>query len=423
MKKKSPVTIVSAIVTLAAVTAAALSSCTSVEEKLLPPPEGEAVTEPALTDAVTEPAQTETETPQTTVVYAADGSVYEKNASGEMVKADPEDYVIYEEETSPAEHAADGTPHTIYEPEAASPESFYIEEAVTGDSEDPGNFDREPEAAFEDEPAVYAGGEADNVSGEVTGITLSFYETKLNIGDTVMPRVTMFPEDAEDKSEIWASSNEDIAVVDDIGNITAIAPGECIVTVKSADSPEVGASVRVTVKPPVTEPTYINGIIIANKTYALPRDYDPGVNPDAEAAFDKMKQAAADEGLNIYISSGYRSYDYQSGLYDRYVKKSGREEADRYSARPGHSEHQTGLAFDLNTIDWDFEDTPEFDWVSAHCAEYGFIIRYPKGKEDITGYMYEPWHIRYLGKDTAQSVSDSGLTLEEYLGITSVYDE
>ena len=160
-----------------------------------------------------------------------------------------------------------------------------------------------------------------------------------------------------------------------------------------------------------------------NKTYALPSDYNPGVDPDAQAAFDKMQAAAAAEGLNIYISSGFRSYDYQSGLYDRYVQRSGKAEADRYSARPGHSEHQTGLAFDLNSIDMTFADTDECAWVNEHCAEYGFIIRYPKGSESITGYMYEPWHLRYLGTENAKKVYDSGLTLEEYLGIDSKYAE
>lgn len=169
--------------------------------------------------------------------------------------------------------------------------------------------------------------------------------------------------------------------------------------------------------------TYVNGILIANKTYSLPSDYNPGIIPDAQDAFDEMQSAAAAEGLNIYISSGFRSYSYQDGLYNRYVERSGKVEADRYSARAGHSEHQTGLAFDLNTIDDSFADTAEGKWVAKNCYKYGFIIRYPKGMESVTGYIYEPWHIRYLGKETAKSVYDSGLTLEEYLDITSEYGE
>lgn len=169
--------------------------------------------------------------------------------------------------------------------------------------------------------------------------------------------------------------------------------------------------------------TYVNGILVANKTYSLPPDYNPGVNPDAQAAFNEMAGAAANEGLNIYISSGFRSYDYQAGLYQRYVNRDGQAAADTYSARPGHSEHQTGLAFDLNTISDSFANTPEGQWVAVHCHEYGFILRYPADKEEITGYKYEPWHLRYLGVEQATAVAESGLCLEEYLGIDSVYAE
>lgn len=285
----------------------------------------------------------------------------------------------------------------------------------------------------------------DDDSGIVNAITLTFYKMTLDVTDMVMPIVTMYPENAEDKSEIWTSSDDSVAEVDEIGYIYANGPGECIITVRSAANPDVYADVRITVRgddddyyepaPAVTEapaetpskkvsePTYINGILIANKTYALPADYNPGVDPEAQAAFDDMQEDAYAKGLNIYIASGFRSYDYQSQLYQRYVDRSGKEQADRYSARPGHSEHQTGLAFDLNSIDISFADTDEYEWVKRHCYEYGFIIRYPEGAEDITGYMYEPWHLRYLGRETARDVYNSGLTLEEYLGIDSKYDE
>ena len=168
--------------------------------------------------------------------------------------------------------------------------------------------------------------------------------------------------------------------------------------------------------------TYVNGILIANKTYSLPSSYAPGdITDEVKAAFAKMQQAAAKEGLNIYISSGYRSYNSQNTIYNNYVSKDGKVQADTYSARPGYSEHQTGLCFDLNTIDDSFANTPESAWLEKHAQEYGFIIRYPKGKEALTGYQYEPWHLRYLGVDLATSVYNSGLCLEEYLGITSQY--
>ena len=169
--------------------------------------------------------------------------------------------------------------------------------------------------------------------------------------------------------------------------------------------------------------TYVDGVMIANKTYALPADYAPQVQPEAQSAVDAMIAAAADDGVTLYVISGYRSYEYQAGLYERYVARSGAEAADTFSARPGHSEHQTGYAFDLNSLDTSFADTKEGKWLAAHCAEYGFIIRYPADKVDITGYIYEPWHVRWLGEELAKKVTDSGLCLEEYFGITSVYAE
>ena len=171
----------------------------------------------------------------------------------------------------------------------------------------------------------------------------------------------------------------------------------------------------------VSEPTLIRGILIANKTYALPSDYGTGLTAETSDAFASMKAAAAAQGLNLYISSGFRSYSTQVGLYNKYAANDGVAEADRYSARPGHSEHQTGLTFDLNTITEAFGSTPAGLWVAAHGHEYGFIVRYPQGGEAITGYKWEPWHMRFLGVDVATKVFNSGLTLEEYLGITSSY--
>lgn len=115
------------------------------------------------------------------------------------------------------------------------------------------------------------------------------------------------------------------------------------------------------------------------------------------------------------LISGYRSYDYQTSLYNNYVAIDGEDAANRYSAKPGYSEHQTGLAFDIGELNYQFGETPAGIWLAQHAHEYGFIIRYPQGKENVTGYMYEPWHVRYLG-DQASSVYASGLTLEEYLG-------
>lgn len=163
--------------------------------------------------------------------------------------------------------------------------------------------------------------------------------------------------------------------------------------------------------------TYVDGIIVVNKTYSLPKDYDPKVNNDALKALKLMQADAKALGLDLSLISGYRSYNTQKELYNKYVKKDGEEVANTYSAKPGHSEHQTGLAFDIGSVDRSFANTSEAKWIEENAHLYGFIVRYPDNKTDITGYIYEPWHVRYLGKETAKKVWESGLTLEEYLGL------
>ena len=169
--------------------------------------------------------------------------------------------------------------------------------------------------------------------------------------------------------------------------------------------------------------TYIDGVLIANKTYNMPEDYDPGdLLPVVNAAFVQMKEAAKEEGINLEIISGYRSYDVQNQLYFYYVGRSGGiEVADGFSARPGYSEHQTGMAMDLNSCLTSFGETKAGIWLRENCADYGFILRYPEGKEEITGYIYEPWHFRYVGLELAKEITDSGLCLEEFFGIDSEY--
>lgn len=183
----------------------------------------------------------------------------------------------------------------------------------------------------------------------------------------------------------------------------------------------------------------IDGILIVNKSYPLPEDYVPtntykdatGLNYCStcidKEAYEKYKEMKADAtalGLNIWIQSGYRSYSLQESLYNKYVNRDGKAAADTYSARPGHSEHQTGLAFDLNSITDDFQYTDEGKWVNNNCYKYGYILRYPKGKESITGYKYESWHLRYVGEELATKLYNNGdwITLEEHFNLTSTYD-
>lgn len=169
--------------------------------------------------------------------------------------------------------------------------------------------------------------------------------------------------------------------------------------------------------------TYIDGYLVVNKTYTLPSNYGNGLTSETTSNFDLMKVAAAKEGLNIYISSGFRSYSRQKTIYNNYVNRDGQKNADTYSARAGHSEHQSGLAFDVNSINTSFANTKEGKWLNENCYKYGFILRYPKGKTNETGYMYEPWHFRYVGVELASKLYNSGnwITMEDYFGITSQY--
>ena len=171
--------------------------------------------------------------------------------------------------------------------------------------------------------------------------------------------------------------------------------------------------------------TYIDGVLVVNKTYPLPEDYGNGLTSTTTNAFYEMQAASKLENLNIYLSSGFRSYSTQDRIYNNYVARDGKQMADTYSARPGHSEHQTGLAFDVNQINDTFNDSAEAKWLANNCYKYGFILRYPPGKEDITGYKYESWHFRYVGVDLATKLYNNGdwITLEEYFGITSSYEE
>lgn len=179
--------------------------------------------------------------------------------------------------------------------------------------------------------------------------------------------------------------------------------------------------------------------ILVNKENGLDADYEPDdlvevkyfakdraaygrkMRKEAAEAFNALAEAAMKEGYEIVVTTAYRSYDFQNSLYNSYVDSHGQEEADTFSARPGKSEHQTGLAADVSSpsvnyrLMRDYDKSPEGAWLGEHCKDFGFIIRFPKGKERITGYIYEPWHIRYVGEEAAKEMYEKNLTLEEYL--------
>ncbi len=301
------------------------------------------------------------------------------------------------------------------------------------------------------------------------GISLSKYEMDILTDTMDVSIVSTLPKSAAAITEVWTSSDPGIAYVDQWGNVYGKSAGTCTVTVSSREYPDIRADIKVTVhsRPVITtttaattatssttaatsttsaaatssaltettEPavtthliqslngaTYVDGILIVNKTYSIDKDFPAdGLTASTAENFRLLSEDAAKLGLNIVCSSGFRSYEYQEQLYNNYAAANGEAVADTFSARAGHSEHQTGLAIDVNSISDDFAGTPECEWLAQNAHKYGFIIRYPKGKEAYTGFKYEPWHIRFLGTETATKVYESGLSLEEYLGIGSSY--
>ena len=177
-----------------------------------------------------------------------------------------------------------------------------------------------------------------------------------------------------------------------------------------------------------------NLLVLCNKYHQLPDGYEPAnlvqisagysnggktiyLRAEAAEAFEQLCAGAAAEGYTILGQSGYRSYSYQEQIYNNYVARDGQAAADTYSARPGFSEHQTGLAMDIcnGALSYtDFGQTAEYAWAKEHLAEYGFVLHYLPGTEQITGYMTEEWHIRYVGTETAAEIARLGITLDEY---------
>jgi len=169
--------------------------------------------------------------------------------------------------------------------------------------------------------------------------------------------------------------------------------------------------------------------VLVNKNHALSAEYAPQVEalgygygsgslrPEAAKAFRAMSDAARKDGISLRSVSAYRSFKTQKSLYARYLRYNSQATVDTFSARPGSSEHQTGLALDINTanVQAHFEKTPAYAWLKEHCAEYGFMLRYPLGKEAITGYRFEPWHYRYVGTEIAKTCMEQEITYEEYL--------
>lgn len=171
-------------------------------------------------------------------------------------------------------------------------------------------------------------------------------------------------------------------------------------------------------------------LVLVNKYHKLNSNYVPKdletinskygsgkLRKEAKNAFEEMCEAAKKDGYKLYSGSAYRSYSYQSDLYNRYVKRDGVKKADTFSARAGYSEHQTGLALDIMNGSWEYisKEHKEYKWLIDNSYKFGYILRYPEGKEDVTGYMYEEWHFRYLGKDVAKQLHELDITYDEFI--------
>lgn len=212
-----------------------------------------------------------------------------------------------------------------------------------------------------------------------------------------------------------------------------VAEPEKIVEVEDAQADETETAASPTNSYPVTLGTAeaASLTVVVNKKHRLPENYIPAViavrgtmlRSEAAGALEELMTAAEASGYAVKTISGYRSYATQVSVYNGYVAQNGQATADTFSARPGHSEHQTGLAVDVGNTNGScdleicFGSTAFGEWLKTNAQKYGFIIRYPSGKEAITGYQYEPWHLRFVGVDAAEAVVSSGKTLDEFYGV------
>lgn len=280
---------------------------------------------------------------------------------------------------------------------------------------------------YDDYFITYVGLESIN-----TKTTLTVY-----VGDEIDVDLKFKPSNATNKSITYKASNDLLEIKG--SKITAKKKGNTVLTIKNTKN-NISTDVKITIKKKQKKKVekqdektyeivnrdglyYIDDILIVNKTYPLPEDYDPGrLSDEYMDAFYEMQAHAELDGIDLWIQSGYRSYSTQVAIYNNYVAMDGQEVADTYSSRPGHSEHQSGLAADINNPDESFNGTEAAEWLKENCWKYGFIVRFPEGKEEYTGYIYESWHLRYVGKEWAKKITESGKSVEEYFNITSRYE-
>jgi zinc D-Ala-D-Ala carboxypeptidase len=299
-------------------------------------------------------------------------------------------------------------------------------------------------------PAVNKGPSVEAITLGAERITLPLGQTlKLTVSGVTLKQGKQAIDDSS--AVTFTSGNPEIVEVDKTGSMKTGNKGATgLSAVITAEYQGKTASTTVTIKyaledtvktvagkPVVTNET--DTAVLVNKQRGLPDQYAPKdltepkvsfsfsgksdkrlLRKEAAQALEELFAAADKDGIKLYGVSGYRSRATQESVYNSNVKYQGQEAADKVSAKPGYSEHQTGLAIDVSSksakfgLEEVFGSTEEGKWLAAHAHEAGFIIRYPKGKEHITGYSYEPWHIRYVGKEMAGQIFESKWTLEEY---------
>lgn len=256
------------------------------------------------------------------------------------------------------------------------------------------------------------------------------FEKTINLVDTTTPTFKMtalkiviesIDVDLLSYVEVAATDNFDTDIsIEVIGEISD-SPGVYPITYTASDSSsnkyeEIVYFVYNLTPENMSEPFYINDILFVDKDIPLPADYDPGRDSDASTAFSLLLSDMNELGFGVSESSVYRSFSDQQTLYNKSLESYGNNIGD-FVATPGYSEHQTGLAFDITDGSGNFGSSDAFQWLKENCAEYGFILRYPVDKTEITGYNYEAWHYRYVGVEVAREITNNNLTLEEYLGL------
>lgn len=279
------------------------------------------------------------------------------------------------------------------------------------------------------------------------------YSFPVEIVDTQAPEISLTeselnllegtPMDVLSKAQVVDNSGEDIQMTVD-GEYMENEPGSQVINLVATDSSGNTSQKPITINvigitkdmPDCTFLTnnghqgeikggilYVDGVMIVNKSFGLPEDYGDGLTAETIRAYDRLAYWAYQAGYTLDTVTEFRSYSQQARLFEYWSVEMGEGPDTMSTVRPGHSEHQTGLALDVGSSYTEFADTPEGKWLNDNCWKYGLIMRYPKDKENVTGCSFEPWHVRYVGEELAEKLYNKGnwITLEEYFGVPSRY--